>query len=345
MSDVPHELCVAPMMERTDRHCRHLLRLLAPNVWLYTEMITAKALVNGDRERLLKFAAIEHPVALQLGGADPGELAAAAAWGVAAGYDEINLNVGCPSGRVQAGCFGAALMREPALVADCVAAMRARVHVPITVKTRIGVDHDDSYELLHAFARGVIDAGCATLIVHARKAWLSGLSPKENREIPPLEYARVHRLKRDLPNVEIVINGGFTDVAAVEAERGRVDGVMLGRAAYDRPMLIAELDHRRWSGSASPGLEQVRARALRAFVRYVDAELASGTSLKAMTRHLMGLYAHERGGRVWRRALSALGDGAAGLRGLRALVDARVADSCIERDDLDTMASPQLQYS
>ncbi|RPI63030.1 MAG: tRNA dihydrouridine(20/20a) synthase DusA, partial [Lysobacterales bacterium] len=224
-------LSVAPMMDRTDRHLRYLLRLLAPHARLYTEMITARALVRGDAERLLRFDAAEHPVALQLGGSEPGELAKAARLGEDAGYDEINLNVGCPSDRVQAGCFGAALMLEPKRVADCVRAMRAAVAVPVTVKTRLGVDHHDSYEFVRDFVGEVAAAGCATFIVHARKAWLSGLSPRENREIPPLDYARVHRLKRELPELTVVINGGFVTLEDSVAQLAQLDGVMIGRAA------------------------------------------------------------------------------------------------------------------
>ena len=212
-NSVDHRLSVAPMMDRTDRHLRYLLRLLAPHARLYTEMITARALLRGDTERLLRFDAAEHPVALQLGGSEPGELAEAARLGAAAGYDEINLNVGCPSDRVQAGCFGAALMLERARVAACVSAMRAEVAVPVTVKPRLGVDNHDSYEFVRDFVGEVAAAGCTTFIVHARKAWLSGLSPKQNREIPPLDYPRVYRLKREFPTLSIVINGGFVTLA------------------------------------------------------------------------------------------------------------------------------------
>jgi tRNA-dihydrouridine synthase A len=375
----PHRLCVAPMMERTDRHCRYLLRLIAPRAWLYTEMITARALIHGDRAQLLRFDEIEHPVALQLGGNEPGELADAAQWGEEAGYDEINLNAGCPSGRVQAGCFGAALMLEPGRVAECVAAMRARVRIPVTVKTRLGVDEHDSYEFLHAFAHRVVDAGCRTLIVHARKAWLNGLSPKQNREIPPLDYARVHRLKADYPHVEIVINGGFTDAVSVCAQLPQVDGVMLGRAAYHEPMLMARLDaliaspplvgaassrdpHVGGASSRDPYVGAASSRdprtlrpaaarreqVLRHYLRHLEAEVEAGTPLKAMTRHLMGLFARERGGRAWRRGLSLLPDGAAGLRRLRRLVaeHALHADrACTGRGEVDTMAEPIFQLS
>jgi tRNA-dihydrouridine synthase A len=320
------------MMERTDRHYRLLLRLIAPHAWLYTEMITARALLHGGHARLLRFDAREHPVALQLGGSGPAELARAARLGADAGFDEINLNVGCPSGRVQAGCFGAALMREPTRVAESVAAMRAAVPVPVTVKTRIGVDDHDSYEFLHGFAQAVVAVGCRILIVHARKAWLGGLSPKQNREIPPLDYARVHRLKSDFPDIEIVVNGGLTDAAAVRAQLAHVDGVMIGRSAYHEPMLMADLDRlvgasfaRDLGGIASEARSYKRRRVLREYCRYIDAELEAGTPLKAMTRHLMGMYAHERGGRRWRQELGLLCDGSAGLDQLRACIDGRIA--------------------
>ena len=320
------------MMERTDRHYRLLLRLIAPHAWLYTEMITARALLHGGHARLLRFDAREHPVALQLGGSEPAELVRAARLGADAGFDEINLNVGCPSGRVQAGCFGAALMREPTRVAESVAAMRAAVPVPVTVKTRIGVDDHDSYEFLRGFAQAVVAVGCRTLIVHARKAWLGGLSPKQNREIPPLDYARVHRLKNDFPDIEIVVNGGLTDAAAVRAQLAHVDGVMIGRSAYHEPMLMADLD-RLSRRDAPDDLEEIatgrrsyrRRRVLREYCRYIEAELEAGTPLKAMTRHLMGMYAHERGGRRWRQELGLLCDGPAGLDQLRACIDVRIA--------------------
>jgi tRNA-dihydrouridine synthase A len=315
MNANPHRLCVAPMMERTDRHFRFLLRTLAPHVRLYTEMVTARAVLRGDRERLLAFDPSEHPVALQLGGADPDELASAAAIGAAAGYDEINLNVGCPSGRVQAGCFGAALMLDPERVARCVAAMQSVVHVPVTVKTRLGVDDHDSYELLHAFVGRLVAAGCKTVVVHARKAWLDGLSPKENREVPPLDYPRVYRLKQDFPALTVVINGGLTRADTTLAQLAHVDGVMLGRAAYHEPMLIAELDRRLFgAGPAVP-----RAAALAAFCDYCAQEMARGTPLRALTRHLHGLFAGQTGGRRWRRELGALPPGREGLAALRRL--------------------------
>jgi tRNA-dihydrouridine synthase A len=310
-----HRLCVAPMMDRTDRHLRYLLRLLAPHARLYTEMITARALLNGGAAKLLRFDALEHPVALQLGGADPDELARAARIGEAAGYDEINLNVGCPSDRVQAGCFGAALMKEKERVADCVRAMRAAVSVPVTVKTRLGVDDHDSYEFAHDFIAAVAAAGCTTFIVHARKAWLKGLSPRENREIPPLDYARVHRLKREFPALTIVINGGLVTLEDSLAQLEHVDGVMIGRAAYQDSWLLARLDAR-LAGCAPAGEREV----LDAFERYVAREVESGTPLRSMTRHLLGMRSGRAGGRHWRRRLGELNDGRGGLDELRALV-------------------------
>ncbi len=317
----PHKLCVAPMMERTDRHCRYLLRLIAPNAWVYTEMITATALVHGDSERFLRFDSSEHPVALQLGGSDPELLAAAARLGEAAGYDEINLNVGCPSPRVKAGRFGVALMLEPALVAACVEAMQSAVGIPVTVKCRTGVDDRDDYAFLREFVRHVVDAGSRSLFVHARKAWLSGLSPKENRTIPPLDYARVHRLKADFPELEIVLNGGLDTVPAALRELAHVDGIMLGRTAYAEPMLMGELDARIFA----EGIHEPRAAVAEAYLEYVESELAAATPLRVMTRHLMGLYAHQPGARRWRRGLGELVDGKAGLKACRRLLAAQQA--------------------
>ncbi len=310
-----YRLCVAPMMDRTDRHLRYLLRLIAPHARLYTEMITARALVRGDSERLLKFDAAEHPVALQLGGNEPEELAKAARLGADFGYDEINLNVGCPSDRVQAGCFGAALMLERERVADCVRAMRSVVAVPVTVKTRLGVDDHDSYEFVRDFIGDVAAAGCTTFIVHARKAWLSGLSPKQNREIPPLDYPRVYRLKRELPQLRIVINGGFVTVEDSVAQLREVDGVMIGRAAYQDSWLLARLDERLFAGP-----EVTERAVLDAFERYVAREVAAGTPLRMMTRHLLGMRSGRAGGRRWRRILGELGEGPRGLEELRSLV-------------------------
>jgi tRNA-dihydrouridine synthase A len=321
------------MMDRSDRHFRFLTRALAPHALLYTEMLTARALLRGDSERLLRFDAAEHPVALQLGGSDPEELAGAARLGELAGYDEINLNVGCPSDRVQAACFGAALMLDAGRVADCVAAMRGAVAAPVTVKTRLGVDEHDSYEFLAAFVARVAAAGCDTFIVHARKAWLSGLSPKENREIPPLDYPRVHRLKRDFPALEIVINGGLVDRAALLAQLERVDGAMLGRAAYQQPWLVADLERTLFGGRAAPTLERVFGR----YLVYVERELAAGTALRSMTRHLLGLRNGLPGGRRWRRALSELPDGRAGLARLREI--AAQTDAHAERGGAELQAA------
>ena len=314
---IDRRLSVAPMMDRTDRHLRYLLRLLAPHALLYTEMLTARALVRGDAERLLRHDAAERPVALQLGGAEPDELAAAARLGAAAGYDEINLNVGCPSDRVQAGCFGAALMLEPKRVADCVRAMRAAVGVPVTVKTRLGVDEHDSYEFVRDFVGEVAGAGCETFIVHARKAWLSGLSPKENREIPPLDYGRVYRLKREFPALTFVLNGGLTTLEESVAQLEHVDGIMLGRAVTQDSWLLARIDERLFGGSL-PAEGDV----LRAFERYVEAELERGTPLRVMTRPLLGMRSARPGGRRWRKELGELGEGRRGFDALRELVRA-----------------------
>ncbi|MBU6415973.1 MAG: tRNA dihydrouridine(20/20a) synthase DusA [Xanthomonadaceae bacterium] len=292
-------LCVAPMMDWTDMHCRYFHRLLGPNARLYTEMVTAAALVHGHRARLLAHNVEEHPVALQVGGAEPRELALAARLGEAAGYDEINLNAGCPSDRVQSGRFGACLMREPALVADCVRAMRDAVRVPVTVKCRIGVDDQDDDGDLFAFASRMLDAGVELLIVHARKAWLQGLSPKQNREVPPLNYARVYRLKREFPELTVVINGGIDGLDAVQAHLQHVDGVMLGRLAYHDPYSLARIDAA-LAGATPPSREEVMLR----MRGYIERQRAGGIRLAAMTRHLLGLYHGEAGGKAFRRILS-----------------------------------------
>lgn len=292
---------VAPMMGWTDRHCRFFLRLLTRRTLLYTEMVTTGAALRGDRERLLAHDPAERPLALQLGGSDPGEMAQSARVAAEFGYDEVNLNVGCPSDRVQSGRFGACLMAEPALVADCVAAMRAAVALPVTVKTRIGIDDRDSYEELVEFVGRVAEGGCQIFIVHARKAWLSGLSPKENREIPPLRYDIVHRLKRDFPHLVIVLNGGLTRLEQVAEQLAHVDGAMIGRAAYENPYLLAEVD-RRLSGSAR--LTPTRHDLIRELLPYVECQLRRGTPLHCMTRHLLGLFQGVPGARAWRRYLS-----------------------------------------
>ena len=292
-------LSVAPMMDWTDRHCRVFHRLLAPRARLYTEMVHAQAVRHGDRERLLGFDPAEHPVALQLGGSEPISLAEAARIGEACGYDEINLNVGCPSDRVQAGRFGACLMKEPALVAEAVAAMVAAVQVPVTVKCRLGVDEMEDYDVFLAFVDTVAAAGCGLFVVHARKAWLSGLSPKENREIPPLRHEWVHRLKRDRPALRVVLNGGLTDVEGAVTHLPGVDGVMLGRAAYHEPYRLHELDARLFGGET-----QSRETLLRRFLPYVDAQLSRGVALKHLTRHVLGLFHAQPGGRAFRQVLS-----------------------------------------
>ncbi|MFZ5661369.1 MAG: tRNA dihydrouridine(20/20a) synthase DusA [Pseudomonadota bacterium] len=294
-------LSVAPMMDWTDTHCRAFHRVLAPHARLYTEMVHANAVIHGDRRKLLAMDASEHPVALQLGGSEPDLLAQAARIGAGHGFDEINLNCGCPSDRVQAGRFGACLMREPQLVAECVAAMIAAVpaDVPVTVKCRLGVDDDHEWDRFVGFIDTVAAAGCRTFVVHARNAWLQGLSPKENREVPPLRYDWAHRLKRERPHLQVAINGGIADEATAAAQLAHVDGVMLGRAAYHDPYLLHRLDVAWFGGPMRP-----RGELLRAFRPYVEAQLGRGVPLKHITRHVLGLFAGQRGGRAFRQMLS-----------------------------------------
>jgi len=292
-------LSVAPMMDWTDSHCRVFHRLLAPNARLYTEMVHANAVIHGDRAKLLAMDPVEHPVALQLGGSEPALLAQAARIGADHGFDEINLNVGCPSDRVQAGRFGACLMREPALVGDSVAAMIAAVGVPVTVKCRLGVDDDHDYGRFLAFIDTVAAAGCRMFVVHARNAWLKGLSPKENREVPPLRYDWAYALKRERPGLTVVVNGGIADAGEATAHLAHVDGAMLGRAAYHDPWLLHRLDAAWYGGEPS-----TRADVLRSMRPYVEAQLARGAQLKHISRHLLGLFHGERGGRAFRRILS-----------------------------------------
>ena len=294
-------LSVAPMMDWTDRHDRYFLRLISKSTWLYTEMITSAAVRRGDWRKLLAYDQTEHPVAAQLGGSDPAELAMAAVRVEDLGYDEVNLNVGCPSDRVQSGRFGACLMAEPELVADCVAAMRAAVQIPVTVKSRIGIDDLDSYEHLHHFISVVSQAGCRTFIVHARKAWLQGLSPKQNREIPPLRYEVVYQIKRDFPGLEIILNGGVTTLDQVATHLEHVDGVMVGRAAYHDPMILADAD-RRFYDSTVPAID--RDSVIQQLLPYIERELAAGCQLKHISRHILGLYQGVPGARAWRRILS-----------------------------------------
>ncbi|NBC33254.1 MAG: tRNA dihydrouridine(20/20a) synthase DusA, partial [Alphaproteobacteria bacterium] len=298
-----HRFCVAPMMDCTDRHCRVFHRLLSRHARLYTEMLTTGAVLHGDRQRLLGFSEREHPVALQLGGSDPDAMAAAAAIGEAFGYDEININAGCPSDRVQAGRFGACLMAEPERVAACIAAMRRACRVPVTVKCRIGIDDRDAYEDLRTFVDAVAGAGAETVIVHARKAWLRGLSPKANRTVPPLHYERVYRLKADFPDLTIVINGGITDLDQAAAHLAHVDGVMLGRAAYHDPMLLAGVD-RRLFGAAMGRPEPERDALVEALAVYLESEAAADPSGRALLRHVQGLYQGVPGARAWRRSLT-----------------------------------------
>ncbi|MDX1716178.1 MAG: tRNA dihydrouridine(20/20a) synthase DusA [Anderseniella sp.] len=301
-ADMARRFSVAPMMDWTDRHCRMFHRQLTARALLYTEMLTTGAVIHGDRDHLMGFSDAEHPVALQLGGSDEKELAEAARIGEGFGYDEINLNCGCPSDRVQSGRFGACLMAEPDTVARGVEAMRAAVKVPVTVKCRIGIDDQDTEEDFNRFITAVANSGCDTFIVHARKAWLQGLSPKENRDIPPLDYDRVYRLKQARPDLTIVINGGIEDLDDCEQHLARVDGVMLGRAAYQRPWLLADVDRRIFGEAVNP--VSSRAGAVEALLPYVEQRLAGGDYLTRITRHMLGLYHGCHGGRHWRRMLS-----------------------------------------
>jgi tRNA-dihydrouridine synthase A len=297
-------LCVAPMMDYTDRHCRYLLRLLSPRALLYTEMVTAQALAHGDVERLLGFSETEHPVALQLGGSDPALLARAAKLGEQRGYDEINLNVGCPSDRVQSGRFGACLMAEPALVATCMTAMRGAVSIPVTVKCRIGIDDHDDYGFFEQFVLTLQQAGVDVFIVHARKAHLKGLSPKENREVPPLRYDVPARLKAEHPELTVILNGGLKTAQQVRDWLPRFDGVMLGRQAYQEPYLLAELDAELLGpGFRPPAREEVVA----GYADYIDAMLREGHRLPLLLRHAHGLYAGRPNARSWRRYLTEQG--------------------------------------
>ena len=297
----PRRVSVAPMMDWTDRHCRSLHRVLSRHTWLYTEMVTTGALLHGDVPRHLAFTPHEAPVALQLGGSEPDDLARSAKLGEQWGYDEINLNCGCPSERVQRGAFGACLMNEPQLVADCVKSMRDAVSVPVTVKHRIGVDAVEEYGFVRDFVGTIAEAGCEVFIVHARNAILKGLSPKENREIPPLKYDYAYQLKRDFPQLEIIINGGIKTLDEVELHLQHVDGVMLGREAYHNPYVLADVDARFYGSTAVP---VTREEAEAKLIEYCAAELARGTFLGAITRHALGLYRGVAGARGWRRVLS-----------------------------------------
>ena len=289
------------MLDWTDRYCRYFLRLISSHVLLYTEMVTTGAILHGNRARFLDFDPSEHPVALQLGGSEPEALGQCAKLGEAWGYDEINLNVGCPSDRVQSGRFGACLMLTPELVADCVKAMRDQVAVDVTVKHRIGVDDQDSYQALCDFVGKVSEAGCETFIVHARKAWLQGLSPKENREIPPLHYETVHQLKQDFPALQIIINGGITTLEQVEENLKQVDGVMIGREAYNNPWILSQADSLIYGSEGSPAS---RHQIIESMIPYIDQELSAGTPINRITRHILGLFQGLPGAKKWRRMLS-----------------------------------------
>lgn len=287
-------------MEWTDRHCRYFMRLLSPSALLYTEMVTAAALHHGNHEQLLQYDAAEHPLALQLGGSEPSLMAEAAMLGQQYGYDEININVGCPSDRVQSGQFGACLMASPQTVAACVQAMRSAVDLPVTVKTRIGIDDRDDYEFLTDFIDAVAAVGCRKFIVHARIAILSGLSPKENRTIPPLNYERVYRIKQDYPQLEIVLNGGLETIRQIDLALSHVDAVMIGRQAYHRPYLLSELERHFNPDWSQPSRQEI----VQDLLPYIEREVTSGTPLHRITRHIMGLFAGVPGARIWRRHLS-----------------------------------------
>lgn len=303
ISTFKRRFCVAPMLDWTDRHCRYFHRLISQHALLYSEMVTTGALIHGDHHRFLQFNAAESPVAFQLGGSNPRELAICAKMIEDYGFNEVNLNVGCPSDRVQNGRFGACLMAEPELVAACVAAMNQAVSIPVTVKSRIGIDERDSYEELVHFISAVADAGCETFIIHARKAWLSGLSPKQNRDIPPLRYDVVYQIKQDFPQLEIILNGGITTLDQAEAILQHVDGVMVGREVYHNPYLLADVDRRFYGESREP---RSRETIMQLLIPYIQEqlELKDGVRLNSITRHILGLFHGEPGARSWRRHLS-----------------------------------------
>lgn len=293
--------CVAPMLDWTDRHCRYFHRLISHHVFLYTEMVTTGALLHGDRHYHLQFSAMENPVALQLGGSDPRELALCAKMAEDYGYSEVNLNVGCPSDRVKKGRFGVCLMKEPELVADCIATMQQAVAIPVSVKSRIGVDEHDSYQELVHFVSVIAEAGCRTFIIHARKAWLTGLSPKQNRDIPPLRYDLVHQIKRDFPQLEIILNGGITTLQQADELLQHVDGVMVGREIYHNPYLLAAVDGQFYGDTELP---RSRIQVIESLMPYVHQQLAQGVRLHSLSRHLLGLFHGLPGARQWRRYLS-----------------------------------------
>jgi tRNA-dihydrouridine synthase A len=333
MNLLPNRFAIAPMMDWTDRHCRFFHRRLTTRAQLFTEMVTAEAIIRGDRTRLLAFSPAESPLALQLGGSDPARLAEAARIGEGFGYDEINLNVGCPSDRVKSGDFGACLMLRPGLVGDCVAAMKAAVRIPVTVKCRLGVDDQDTEAALDDLADMVVAAGVDGIWVHARKAWLKGLSPKENRTVPPLDYERVRRLKHRLPGTFIGLNGGMVDVAAAKAELAYVDGVMLGRAAYERPAILAEVDRLFFGAEGqAPDLFEVA----RAMIPYAEDIVRSGQPVTRLTRHMLGLFHGRPGARTWRRMLTEAGRSD---RGAAIIADALAAVAEAEAAAADRLAA------
>lgn len=301
ISQIDRCLSIAPMMDHTDKHFRYFMRLLSKHAVLYTEMITTGALIHGDRKRFLDYNEIEHPLAIQLGGNNPVELAECAHISEGEGYDEVNLNIGCPSDRVQNGQFGACLMSNTELVSDCVNKIQSTVKIPVTVKTRIGIDEQDSYEFLEEFIKTVSEAGCNTFIIHARKAILNGLSPKQNREIPPLNYERVHKIKQQFPSLNITINGGFTELTRIKSQLEHVDGVMIGRAAYQNPFMLIEAD-KLFYGDDSP--LQTREEILGKFKDYAVEQTDRGFNIKSLTRHVIGLYQGQPGARQYRRMLS-----------------------------------------
>jgi tRNA-dihydrouridine synthase A len=306
MPDRNWRFCLAPMMDWSDRHCRYFWRLMTRRARLYSEMVTTGAVLRGDRKRFLQFDPMEQPLALQLGGSDPHALAECARIAEDWGYDEVNLNCGCPSDRVQEGRIGACLMAEPETVANCVAAMRAAVRIPVTVKHRIGIDDQDSVAHLDQFVRTVAEAGCEVFIVHARKAWLQGLSPKQNREIPPLMYDRVFELKRSFPQLTLVLNGGLSDLALCREVLGQVDGVMIGREAYQNPFMLAAVDSLIYG---EEDIQLTRHQVLEAFIPYCEQQIKGGARLHHMARHILGLYAGQPGGKRFRRFLSEQGNG------------------------------------
>ena len=298
-----HKFCVAPMMDRTDRHCRHFHRLLTQRSWLYTEMLHSNAILKGDTNKLLSYSQSEHPLAIQLGGSDPISLAEASQISEDFGYKEINLNVGCPSSKVQKGRFGAILMKEPDLVSKCVSAMKNSVDIPVTVKCRIGVDDMDEDVQLDKFIKEVSSSGCETFIIHARKAWLKGLSPKDNREIPPLDYQRVYRLKDTFPDLEFVMNGGIKTIEESKYHLKYVDGVMLGREAYDNPFILTNVDNSIFLEASNP---ISRSEVLKLLLPYIQSEIEKGTKISHITKHLMGLFRGFHGAKAVRKYLVSL---------------------------------------